>query len=168
MVSAILIGAGGRGIGAYGEYAFRNPEDLKFVAVADPDFERRAYFGMRHQIPQNQWFDDYTPLLSLPKMADACFICTQDSMHVKPTLLALEKGYDVFLEKPMAISPEDCVLLEAKAKELGRKLMIGHVLRYTTFFSEIHRIIQSGEIGEVVSIQHNENVSYWHQAHSYV
>lgn len=168
MIKAILIGAGGRGIGAYGEFAFRNPQDIRFIAVADPDIERRMYFSMRHQVAEDMQFSSYEEILSLPKFADACFICTQDTMHVEPARMALEKGYDVFLEKPMAVRPEDCVLLESIAKRENRKLMIGHVLRYTPFFATIKELISSGKIGKVMTIQHNENVAYWHQAHSYV
>ncbi|MDD3122597.1 MAG: Gfo/Idh/MocA family oxidoreductase [Candidatus Izemoplasmatales bacterium] len=168
MIKAILIGAGGRGIGAYGEYAIKNPNDIKFIAVADPDIERRMYFSYRHGIaPENQ-FSSYEEILRLPKMADTCFICTQDTLHIQPAKLALKKGYDVFLEKPMAVYPEDCVLLEEIAKKENRKLMIGHVLRYTQFFSAIKELVDSGKIGSLMTIQHNENVSFWHQAHSYV
>ncbi len=42
--------------------------------------------------------------------------------------------------------------------------MIAHVLRYTPFFETIKKIIDSGEL---VSIQHNENIGYWHYAHSF-
>jgi len=168
MIKAILIGAGGRGIGAYGEYAIRNPQDIKFIGVADPDIERRLYFSMRHSIPVEGQFSSYEEILKLPQFADACFICTQDTMHVEPARLALEKGYDVFLEKPMAVHPEDCVLLESIAKREKRKLMIGHVLRYTPFFAKLKELVESGKVGKIMTIQHNENVAYWHQAHRYV
>jgi len=168
MITAVLIGAGGRGIGAYGAFALRNPEDIRFVGVADPDIERRTYFAIQHQIPLENQFSSFEELLSKPKMADTCFICTQDQLHVQPTLMAFEKGYDVFLEKPMAIAPKDCVLLENEAQKHHRKWMIGHVLRYTLFFSKLKELIDSKLIGDLMTIQHNENVGYYHMAHSYV
>jgi hypothetical protein len=46
--------------------------------------------------------------------------------------------------------------------------MVFHVLRYTPFFETVHEIITSGRLGEVITAEHRENVSYWHMAHSYV
>ncbi|MDD4354305.1 MAG: GNAT family N-acetyltransferase [Candidatus Izemoplasmatales bacterium] len=168
MITAILIGAGARGIGVYGEYGLKHPEAIRFVAVAEPDLERRAYFSYQHQIPIDKQYPTDQEILASPKMADTCFICTQDTLHVAPALKAMELGYDIFLEKPMAVTPEDCLLLGEKAKQWNRKMMIGHVLRYTPFFSQIKAWLDDGKIGKLMTIQHNENVSYWHHAHSYV
>ena len=163
-----MIGAGNRGIGAYGAFAEKNPEDIQFVGIAEPDPMRRGYFAMKHHIPLEYQFEDYHQILTINKFADACFICTQDNMHFEPALLAMGKKYNIFLEKPMAITPKECIQLGELADDHQVKLMIGHVLRYTQFFSTIKTIIEDGTIGELVTIQHNENVSYWHQAHSYV
>jgi predicted dehydrogenase len=80
----------------------------------------------------------------------------------------LEAGYHVLLEKPMATTLEDCVDLSQAAERAGRVMQICHVLRYTAFFSLLHEILDSGRIGEVVTVEHRENVVYWHMAHSYV
>ncbi|MFA5290031.1 MAG: GNAT family N-acetyltransferase [Candidatus Izemoplasmatales bacterium] len=168
MIEAVLIGAGARGIGVYGAYALIHPNDIKFVAVAEPDPMRRAYFSMQHDILPNRQFSDYDELLDLGRIADCCFICTQDHMHVEPAMMAMAVGYHIFLEKPMAVSVEDCVLLVKEAETRNLKLMIAHVLRYTPFFSQIKDWLDAGKIGRLMSIQHNENVSFWHQAHSYV
>jgi len=168
MITAIMIGAGNRGIGSYGAFAEKNQEDIKFVGIAEPDPVRRAYFAMKHQIPVINQFDGYQSILSREKLADTCFICTQDNMHYEPALLAMKKKYHIFLEKPMAITPLECIKLGELSDRYGVKLMIGHVLRYTQFFSTIKKIIDEGTIGELMTIQHNENVSFWHQAHSYV
>ena len=55
-----------------------------------------------------------------------------------------------------------------KANRCGRLLMICHVLRYTPFFRKLKEIIDSGRIGKIVSIQHNENIGIYHMAHSFV
>lgn len=89
-------------------------------------------------------------------------------MHYKPAKLTLEKGYHLLLEKPMSNNPMEIMELGRIAKEKNNVFMICHVLRYTPFFSTIKNIIDSGEIGEVESIQHNENIGYFHFAHSFV
>ncbi len=168
MFTAIMIGAGARGIGVYGDYATKHKDEIRFVAVAEPDPERRLYFAFQHQIPESHQFSGFREILDQGKIADICFVCTQDNMHIEPAIKAIKLGYDLFLEKPMAVTPEDCLLLGQMARKHKTRVMIGHVLRYTMFFSTIKRWLDEGRIGRLMSIQHNENVSYWHQAHSYV
>ncbi len=168
MFKAIMIGAGARGIGVYGDYALHHQDEITFVGVAEPDPVRRGYFALQHRLSLENQFSDYLPILEKERFADVCFICTQDSMHLEPAIMAMEKGYHVFLEKPMAVKPEDCIALEEAATKNGVILMIGHVLRYTEFFSQIKEWLEAKEIGELTAIQHNENVGFWHYAHSYV
>ncbi len=89
-------------------------------------------------------------------------------MHLDSTLPALELGYDVLLEKPMSNTLAGNVRLVQTAERHGRLLMICHVLRYTPFFSTLHDIVASGRLGEVITVEHRENVVYWHMAHSFV
>ena len=49
--SAVLLGAGGRGLMAYGPYAHAHPEELEFVAVAEPQRVRRERFRCRTRHP---------------------------------------------------------------------------------------------------------------------
>lgn len=167
-LTAILIGAGARGAHSYAPYALDYPHELNIVAVAEANEARREAFANQHNIPADRRYVSWEPLLAEPKLADIAIVCTQDRMHVGPTLQALAKKYHVLLEKPMSPSPKECIEMERAAKENDRLLTICHVLRYTPFWSALKRIIASGQIGEVVSIQLNENVGYWHIAHSFV
>jgi len=97
-LTAILFGAGNRGMTAYGEYALKYPEKLKFVAVAEPIKIRREKFAQLHEIPPNKCFISWEDLLQEKKLAETAFICTQDQMHIKPTIKALEIGYNVLLD----------------------------------------------------------------------
>ena len=44
-IQAVLIGAGQRGMNAYGPYALQHPDQIQFVAVAEPDPQRRSQFA---------------------------------------------------------------------------------------------------------------------------
>lgn len=121
-----------------------------------------------HHIPEENACAAWEEILERPKFADAVIIATQDKMHFEPTMKALEKGYHVLCEKPMSPDALECLKMGQAAKQYGRKLSICHVLRYTPFFVEIKKIIDSGIIGDVMAITLTENVAYWHQAHSYV
>ncbi|MEK0317229.1 Gfo/Idh/MocA family protein [Cohnella sp. 56] len=166
-VKVALIGAGLRGIN-YLEYAIHQPHELQVVAVAEPVAERRRAFQVRHGIPEDMCFESADALLASPKLADAVLICTQDRQHYEPTMQALAAGYHVLLEKPMSPDPGECIRMAEQAERANRVLSICHVLRYTPFFSTIKELLDRGAIGRLMSIQHNENVGYWHQAHSFV
>jgi predicted dehydrogenase len=166
-VTVAIIGAGLRGVN-YLEYAIQHPNELQVVAVAEPVAERRESFQARHSIPDNMCFENWDDFFAMPKLADAVLICTQDKQHFDPTMKALEAGYHVLLEKPMSPDAKECLLMGEKASQLNRVFSICHVLRYTNFFSTIKGLLDNGTIGNLMSITHNENVGFWHQAHSFV
>ena len=166
-ITAILIGAGLRGE-IYAGYALRYQDELKIIGVAEPDPERRERFKAQHNINDEKCFESWEELLSRPKMADAAIICTQDRMHFEPTMKAMELGYEILLEKPMSSDPKECIRLGSYANEHNRILNICYVLRYTPFFMTLKKLLRSGKIGRLISVQHNENVGYWHMAHSFV
>lgn len=167
-VRIAVIGAGVRGSQVYGQYALDFPFEAVVVAVAEPDQERRSLMATRHGIPRESAFADWNDLLRIPPVADAVLVTTQDRMHVDPVIRALERGYHVLVEKPLATTPVDIALLANAVDASDRIVAVGHVLRYTAFFLRIHQLISAGAIGRVMSIQHNENVGYRHFAHSYV
>ncbi len=163
-----MVGAGNRGYLAFGTLALRYPEDIRFVAVAEPDAERRARFAQVHDIPPERRFHSWEELANRPPLAPALVNATMDRTHHPSTLALLEAGYDVLLEKPMAITPEHCVQLVQAAERTGRILQICHVLRYAPFFRAVYDVVQSGRLGEIVSVDWSENLVYWHYAHSYI
>lgn len=167
-ITAAMVGAGGRGTFAYGPYALEHPDEIQFVAVAEPDLARRQRFADLHNIPPSRQYTTWEDLLNEGKMADALFNMTQDQMHYESTLGALDVGYDILLEKPMTARLDESVHLVQAAEQQGRLLLVCHVLRYTPFFSTLHDIVASGRLGDIVTVEHRENVVYWHMAHSFV
>lgn len=167
-IEAVLIGAGQRGAEAYAPYALQHPQQLRFVAVAEPIPERRERFARAHNIPPERRFASWEELLDSPQMGEAALVCTQDQQHTQPALAAMRAGYHVLLEKPMATTPEECRDLVQASESTGRQLHICHLLRYTRHFIQMREFIQSGALGQVIDVAHRENVSFWHMAHSYV
>ena len=167
-IEAVLIGAGNRGYEAYGPYALEHPDELRFIAVAEPHEGKRRRFARAHSIPQERQFRTWQDLYAQGQIAEALVNCTLDRMHVESTLPALELGYDVLLEKPMSNTLAGNVRLVQTAERHGRLLMVCHVLRYTAFFSALHDIVASGRLGQIVTVEHRENVAFLHMAHSFV
>ena len=167
-VTSILIGAGLRGGYVYSQYALDYPNEFKIVAVAEPDPDRRAIFSKKHNIPKEFQFKSYKDLLKKDKIADCAMVCTQDQMHFEPVITALKKGYHVLCEKPMSPYKYEIIKMGKVAKEYDRILSICHVLRYSPFFSKIKALLVENKIGRLMTIQHIEEVGYWHHAHSFV
>lgn len=167
-IELVALGAGHRARDAYGPYVRAHPDEARFVAVAEPNPVRRQQFADQFEIDAEHCFDSWQELLDRPQLAPALLNLTQDQMHADSAVAALERGYHVLLEKPMAQTPEDCVRLVQASERTGRILQICHVLRFTPFFNALHEIITSGRLGEIISVEHRENIAYSHMAHSFV
>ncbi|MBS4179376.1 Gfo/Idh/MocA family protein [Lederbergia citrea] len=168
MITAALIGAGNRGMQAYGSYALKYPHEVKFVAIAEPNGEKRNKFSALHQIESSMAFESWEELLEKDKFCDALLICSPDRFHYTQVMKAIKKGYNILLEKPMSPNPQETLEIAKEATDQNVLLSVCHVLRYAPFYQELKLLIDSKVIGDIMSIQWNENVGYYHQAHSFV
>ena len=166
-ITAVVAGAGGRGM-TYATFAQEHPDRLKIVGVAEPRPYNRQYMADTYSIPSNRVISDWQELARQPRMADVAIIATQDAMHLGPALAFAALGYDILLEKPMAPNEADCQRIVQAVKEAKVMFAVCHVMRYTHYTQVLKQVVDSGAIGEVVSMQHLEPVGYWHQAHSFV
>ncbi len=166
-IKVIVIGAGLRGRG-YTDIMARYPEKFKVIGVAEPVDAAREYIKNKHNCPEENCYSSWEEILDRPKFADVAVIGTMDRLHLEPSMKALELGYDLLLEKPVAPTPEECGMIYKQAEKYGRKIMVCHVLRYTPYFMQLKKIIDDGLIGKVVSINHTEAVGNVHQSHSFV
>ena len=80
---------------------------------------------------------------------DAVLVCTPTESHANYTVQALEAGKHVFCEKPMALTLADADRMIAAARDTGRTLMIGLVLRWFHEFRRLERLVGEDAIGEV-------------------
>jgi predicted dehydrogenase len=167
-VTAALLGAGNRGGDVYGAWALAHPDLLRLVAVADPDPVRRDRLGDGHAIPAHLRFSDARDLLDRPRLADAAIVALPDAQHEQGGVAALDAGYHVMLEKPVAATLTGTLRVAEAARKAGTVLMLGYVLRHTPFFQAARDVVRSGRLGQVVDVAWRENVHALHYAHSYV
>jgi predicted dehydrogenase len=166
-VTAIIAGAGGRGM-TYAEFSQEHPDRFKVVGVAEPREWNRQHMATTYHLPAENVYTDWRDLAARPRFADAVIIATQDAMHLEPAIAFAKKGYAILLEKPMAPNEADCQRIVQAVKENDVLFGVCHVMRYTRYTQMLKQVVDSGEIGEVVSVEHLEPVGYWHQAHSFV
>lgn len=166
-ITAIIAGAGSRG-STYARYAQLHPDELKIVGVAEPLADRRQRMVETFAIPSENIFEDWKAMAEKPRFADAVIIATQDAMHADPAVTFASKKYAMLLEKPLAPTEAESRRIIEAVQSNGIIFAVCHVLRYTAYTQTLKELLDRGEIGEIVSIQHLEPVGFWHQAHSFV
>lgn len=166
MLTVSILGLGSRG------QMFANLlngiEDVKLVAIADINETNRNALKSKYDKNECAIYNGADEFFAKGKLSDALLICTQDKEHAEMALKALDLGYDILLEKPAATSIDDCIAIRDKADATGHKVMLTHVLRYSPFYACAKKIINDGELGDIVNIDQAENIAYWHFSLSYV
>jgi predicted dehydrogenase len=165
--TAIIVGAGHRAM-LYASYALDHPQELQIVGVADPNPLRRHQAARMFNLPSEKCFESAAELANQPQMADFIINGTMDHQHVPTSLPLLEAGYHLLLEKPFATSEEEMWQLVRTARRFQRQVAICHVLRYAPFYAAIRQKVLEGAIGEILSVQAVEHVSYHHVGVAFV
>lgn len=166
-ISVIIIGAGNRGE-RYANQMAQMPDMYQVVGVADPSKARRDHIRQQFALPEEACCASWEEILAQPKRADLAVIATVDHMHYEPAMRAIEQGYHLLLEKPVAQTAQECTDIAAAAEKKGVSVLVCHVLRYTPFFGKIKELLMAGTIGDVISIAQVEAVGNVHYSHSYV
>jgi len=166
-VTCIVLGAGGRG-NVYASYAAKYPDEMKIVGVAEPIPFRRERFSEKYQIPKEHQWVTWEHALQIPKFADAVIITMPDNLHYPAAMEALALEYDLLLEKAIAQSWQECKDILDRTKKYNKIVAICHVLRYTPYFRRMKEVVDSGRLGDIVSVQHLEPVEHIHMSHSFV
>lgn len=166
-VRIVVIGAGNRAH-KYLEYARRHPERLQPVAIVEKNDLRRNETADCFGIAEAGRYNDYNDFFDRPVTADAVLIATPENIHFDPCIKAIDAGYHVLLEKPIAQNYEECRTIALRARQQRVLVGICHVLRYHPYFAKIKEIIDSGKLGEIISINHISAVGIDRTSHGFV
>lgn len=143
-----IIGVGHR---SYITPLWHQPEG-RSVITAVAEIDDKAMQRFKDNVTEDIFFtNDYHELLKRDDV-DAVVVLTEDYKHKQHAIDTLRAGKDLFLEKPMAITIEDCDEIIAVWKETGKKLMIGFNMRYMPMYQTMKEVIDSGYIGDVKAI----------------
>ena len=167
VLTVALIGGGNRGV-RYTEHMRQFPDRYKIVALAEPLKERREATKKAYGLSDDMCFENWDDCFAQGKLADIAVIATQDKEHYIPAMKAISLGYDIMLEKPISPEPKECAEIARYAKEKNVRIVVCHVLRYTPHYMTLKKMIDSGEIGDIITINHEENVGHVHHCCSYV
>jgi predicted dehydrogenase len=168
MITVSLLGAGNRGLDTYATIAQQEFDDVKFLCCIDVDSERLSQFQRRFGVSDESLYKSADEFFKRPRQSDLLIIATQDASHYTLAKKALDKGYDLILEKPAALNIEELLELEELSNKLGRTVIVCHVLRYHKMWQMIKNIVDEGKLGKIITISHHENIGHYHYTHSYV
>jgi predicted dehydrogenase len=166
-MTAITCGAGSRG-NVYGGYAEKFPEELDIIGVAEPIELRRKRYVDKHNISKENQFNTWEEIFKRPKFADFIIITTPDNLHYGPAMKALELGYNLLLEKPISQTWKECNDILQLQKKQKAIVAVCHVLRYAPYYRKIKEVLDSGVLGQLISVQHFEPIEREHMSHSFV
>jgi predicted dehydrogenase len=139
-----------------GKIAHKFASDLKNVkgatlfAVASTNHERAISFAKQYNVPN--FFDNYESLLGFSGI-DVIYIATTHPTHAELTLKCLKAGIPVLCEKPFAMNAEEARKMIVTARREGVFLMEAIWTRFIPLFSKALDLIESDEIGEVLTIK---------------
>jgi len=153
------------GIIGCGRIAQRHAEHInnlgELIAVADVKKDRANELSTKYKCASYNSMDD---LLTNEKEIDVISICTPNGLHAEQTIKALNKGFNVLCEKPMALSVIDCNLMNEAAKRNNRKLFIVKQNRFNPPITALKRVIGEGRLGKILNVQLN---CFWNRTEPY-
>jgi predicted dehydrogenase len=162
-----IIGAGSRGW-LFARIIRELPHLAMVAAVAEPRTDSREAFAQEFHLDKAVVFDNWEDFVNAPKVCDAVIVATMDRDHRGPAVACMELGYDVLLEKPLAVTLEDCRAIEEAQRRTSRIVGVCHSLRYHKGFQKVKELLQVGRVGRIFALDQVEQVGYWHFAHSFV
>lgn len=166
-ISCVILGYGDRS-SRYAEYAEAHPDELEITGIIDINPLKREQGKERYHLSDERIFESLDAFLEADVACDVVINGTMDEVHYITTMPLLKRGYNVLLEKPVTANKDELLEIQKTAKENGCKVVVCHVLRYTPFYSRIKSIIDSGNVGKIISMQLNEHVWYGHFVNAYV
>ena len=162
-----LVGCGGRGTGAAADALSVSSAPLKIVAMADVFDDKlknshralQGQFGEKIAVPDEQkfiGFQGYKQAMDCLKPGDIAILATPPAFRWPMFAYAIERGLNVFMEKPVSVDgPTSRKMLELakKADEKGLKVAVGLMCRHCHARQELFDRIQNGEIGDLLLLR---------------
>ena len=164
-----VIGLGNRGTEYMGFLKAFHGAKVEIFALCDRRRQALDDVAPKYGVPEERRFLSAGAFFERGVLSDALIVATQDDSHYEIAKQAVLTGYRlILLEKPVSGVQAEYTELRDLADRHGALLIVCHVLRYSNYYAKIKELIASGRIGEIVTINHTENVGYFHFAHSFV
>jgi len=141
------------GVGAWGRNHVRNFEALAALAMVC-DSSQSSLDAISQQMPGIRTTMKYSDVLEDTEI-QAVVVATPPMSHGTLVLRALDAGKHVLVEKPLSLDLAEAEQMRGQAENLGRTLMVGHLLLYHPAFRAVKGLLDSGGIGKLQYIYSN-------------
>lgn len=142
-----IIGCGNIFNGAH-IYAYLDNSDVEVVALCDTVLKKAEKTAERLGVDKSCCYENYEDVLNI-KGLDAVDICTPNYLHSIIAVAALNKGINVFCEKPDAVSVIEAEKMKNAAENSGKILMIMRNNRYNNYSKWLKQYVKDGKMGEI-------------------
>jgi UDP-N-acetyl-2-amino-2-deoxyglucuronate dehydrogenase len=156
-VKFAIIGCG-RIAQRHAEHILNNGE---LVAVCDNIFEKADEFAKKYN---TKAYNSVEELFANEKKIDVVSVCSPNGLHAKHSIIALNAGFHVLCEKPMAISVNDCGEMIKAAERANKRLFAIKQNRFNPPVEAVKRAIDEGRLGKIYSIQLS---CFWNRNNDY-
>ena len=99
-----------------------------------------------------RWYDDAQELIDDPEV-NAIYIATPPSSHATYAIMSMKAGKPAYIEKPMAVTYEECTRINRISKETGVPCFVAYYRRYLPYFQKVKELVENGTIGNVINVQ---------------
>ena len=143
------------GVGGWGKNHSRVLHDFGVLtSICDMDKIKAKNLATRYNVNHYGSIDDMIDTESL----DACLVCTPTKTHYPVATKLMEKGINVFVEKPLSYSSKECEEMIQIAKKNKVSLTCGYIERFNPAVQEVKKILSEKMYGELLMIEfHREN-----------
>lgn len=130
--------------------AFSIIENSEVVAVMSRDKEKAQSYCERHNI--KKYYTDPQSLINDPEV-NAIYIATPPSSHSTYAIMAMRSNKPCYVEKPLAISYDECLRVNRISKLTGVPCFVAYYRRYLPYFQKVKELAYSGRIGKLLTVQ---------------
>ena len=160
-INIAVIGAGSRGVYVTGNLLKDSKGNVKILSVFEPDRAVALQALDIWKSPSTRICGTYQEAINTSGV-DWVMVFSPNAYHKEHIIAAFDAGKHVFTEKPLATSIEDCQTINEAHKKSGLLFATGFVLRYAPLYQKAKKILESGKIGKIISIDANENITPEH------
>jgi glucose-fructose oxidoreductase len=127
--------------------AFAHAQNSELAALVSDDPEKLEKLGRRYKVKARFSYADFEKGLRSAEV-DAAYIALPNHLHREYSERAARAGVHVLVEKPMAVTEEDCLSMIRVAEENSVKLMVAYRLHFEEANLKAIELVQSGRLGD--------------------
>lgn len=147
MITVAVVGAGGWGKNLARNYYEIPDSRLKYIC----DLNKSRLASLAVQLPGTTMTSELDDVLADPDV-QGVVVATPAPLHYAICQRALERGKDVYVEKPFVLEVDHAEQLIELARRKERVLMVGHLLEYHPVINHLRQMIQNNELGDIYYI----------------